>query len=340
MEDVSSPVFVTGKVVLADGSPVSESVGIQSTCSNRRRIETYSDAHGNFSFELKKKSSTMTVQPADMAGDGEDTFSRSSPFQYHSCELQAVLSGFSSETVQLGARLSTSMGAVDAGRIVIRPMGQAQASVLSVTSLAAPDSAKKAMDKAGEQVKKNKIADAEKSLEKAVQVYPRYAAAWTELGRLQYMTHDTAGAQHSFEQAVAADPKYAKPYLGLTELAVDSAHWQTAVDLSGKLLEMNSTYPAAWLFHAVGQYNLQDFDGAEASARNGLKVDPDHHIPRLEHLLGVIRAVKRDYVQAAEHIRAFMKYSTQPSELAEGQRLLTEIEKRSSQANLTPEPQK
>ena len=101
----------------------------------------------------------------------------------------------------------------DVGRIVIHPINGSTDAVLSATSLAAPGSAKKAMDKAREQEKKNKMEDAEKSLQKAVEIYPQYAAAWTELGRLQYANHDTAGAQRSFQQALAADPKYARPYL-------------------------------------------------------------------------------------------------------------------------------
>jgi len=84
----------------------------------------------------------------------------------------------------------------------------------------------------------------------------------------------------------------------------------------------------------------EQFDAAEVSARSGLKVDPDHRVPRLEHLLGLVLAGKKDYVQAAEHMRAFMKYSTQPADLAEGQKMLTEIEKRSAQANLSTESPK
>ena len=182
--------------------------------------------------------------------------------------------------------------------------------------------------------------DAQKSLQKAVEIYPQYAAAWTELGRLQYINHDTVNAQHSFEQALVADAKYAKPYLGLAQLAAASEQWQTDVDLTTKLLALNSGYPAAWLLRAVGQYNLKDFDGAETSVRNGLKVDQDHRVPRLEHLLGLIMAGKRDYVQASEHMRAFLKFSTQSSEIAEGQKQLAEIERRSAQANLAPTPQK
>jgi tetratricopeptide (TPR) repeat protein len=335
--DIDRSVFINGKVVMSDGSPVSESVSIESNCNNRKRIETYTDSHGNFNFELKKKPSFNTVQTADISSYDDQSLSRGNgAFQFQGCELEAVLPGFSSEVVELASHMSSMIENVDIGRIVLHPIGNAGASVLSVTSLKAPNSAKKAMDKARDQEKKNKISDAEKSLEKAVEIYPQYAAAWTELGRLQFGAHDNAAAQHSFEQALAADPKYAKPYLGLAELATQSHNWQSALDLTTKLLAMNSSYPTAWLIHGIAQYNLRDYDGAEASARSGLKIDPEHRVPRLEHLLGLITAGKGDYVQGAEHMRAFLKYATQPSEQAEGQRMLAEIERRSAQANLAP----
>ena len=339
--DRDRSIFVSGKVVMTDGSPVAESVTIESNCGNRKRIETYTDSHGNFSFELKKKSNGMAIQSADISSNGDDAFSKNNDsFQYRNCELEAVLPGFSSNVVQLATSMSSSIESVDVGRIVIHPIGQGGGSVLSVTSLAAPNSAKKAMDKAREEERKNKIQDAEKSLQKAVEIYPQYAAAWTELGRLQYMNKDTANAQHSFEQALAADPKYAKPYLALSQIEVQASHWDKVVELTNKLVALNSSYPAAWLLRAVAQYNLKDYDAAETSVQSGLKADPDHNVPRLEHLLGLLLAGKKDYVQATEHMRAFVKYSAQPAEQAEGQRLLAEIERRSAQANLATTPPK
>ncbi|HSS95614.1 MAG TPA: tetratricopeptide repeat protein, partial [Terriglobales bacterium] len=329
--DTDHPLYISGKVVMADGSPISESVTIESICGGRKRVETYTDSHGSFSFELKKKSSAMAIQGADSSLSNDEGFAKSQgSFAYRDCELQASLPGFTSESVQLAGSMSSMIETTDVGRIVIRPIGGTTSSVLSATSLAAPGPAKKAMDKALDQEKKNKVEDAEKSLQKAVEIYPQYAAAWTELGRLQYAKHDSAGAQHSFQQAVAADPKYAKPYLGLAQLEAQSAHWQNTADLTTKLLALNSNYPMAWLMQGIAQYNLRQFDAAETSVRNGLKTDAEHRVPRLEHLLGLILTGKKDYVQAAEHMRAFVKYSTASAEQTEGQKMLAEIEKRSA----------
>ena len=51
--------------------------------------------------------------------------------------------------------------------------------------------------------------------------------------------------------------------LGLAQLEAQSAHWQNTVDLTNKLLAMNSGYPMAWLLQGIAQYNLQQYDAAE-----------------------------------------------------------------------------
>ena len=57
-----------------------------------------------------------------------------------------------------------------------------------------------------------------------------------------------------------------------------------------------------------------------------MKADIDHRIPRLEYLLGLALAKKNDFAQAAEHIRQFLRSSTNPAEQAEAQAQLAQIE--------------
>lgn len=340
--EMERPVFISGKVVLADGSQISEPAAIETICNSRRRIEAYTDSHGSFSFELKKKSDNQGMQMAENSDFGDGALPKNNNnFQWRNCEVLAVLPGFSSDSVQLVLSAS-SIEATNVGRIVLRPLGNVEGSILSVTTLAAPDDAKKALDKAREQEKKNKLDDARRSLEKAVQIYPQFAAAWTELGRVQHMAHDDVAAKHSYEQSLAADPKYAKPYLGLAQLAVEAHEWQPLVDITSKLLALNSvSFPMAWYLNAAAQYNLQNYEAAETSARSGLKLDSDHRVPRLEYLLGLLLANKRDYAQAAEHMRQFLKISNQPAEVAEAQKQLAQIEQMSANAAIPVEnPQK
>src|SRR5258708_2987161 len=151
--------------------------------------------------------------------------------------------------------------------------------------------------------------------------------AWSELGGLQHLKHDGAAAQHSFDEALGADSKYAKPYLWLAQMAVDSQEWPTVVEVTDKLLALNAAgFPGAWFLNATGHYNLQNFDAAERSAREGMKADVDHHIPRMEYLLGLALAKKADFAPAAEHIRQFLRSTTNPVEQAEAKAQLAQIE--------------
>ncbi len=321
------PVYISGQVILTDGSKISDRVAIQTACGDRKRTETYTDSNGNFSFEVKNRPENLETQTADMSTFGGGTFSgQGSGTAWQGCELRAVLPGFTAQPIMLASAMSRPQS-TNVGKIILKPIANAEGSVLSVTSLAAPDAAKKAFEKAGELEKKNKPDDAQQSLEKAVNLYPQYAVAWNELGRLQYVKHDRAAAQHSFEQAVAADPKYAKPYLWLAQMAVDAQQWPTVVDVTKKLLALNSaSFPGAWFLNATGNYNLQNYDAAEHAAREGMQADVDHRIPRMEYLLGLALAKKNDFAQAAEHIRQFLRSTTNPAEQAEAQAQLAQLE--------------
>ena len=57
-------------------------------------------------------------------------------------------------------------------------------------------------------LKKKKAADAEKNFEKAVEIYPKYAAAWHELGRYRAGQRRRRHGSRIFEQAVKADPEF------------------------------------------------------------------------------------------------------------------------------------
>ena len=56
------------------------------------------------------------------------------------------------------------------------------------------------------------------TLKKAVQLYPGFAEAWLQLGKIQE-TSDPQGAHDSFSKALVADPNFVLPYEQLAALA-------------------------------------------------------------------------------------------------------------------------
>ncbi|MGH9503199.1 MAG: tetratricopeptide repeat protein [Terriglobales bacterium] len=333
--------FLSGKVVLDDGTQLSESATIQTICSGRKQTVAHTDSHGGFSFELGDRSAASTdFSGADVDTMGSTSFGRQPQRNWRECELLAELPGFTSQPVDLNTRLTT-LESADIGRLVLHRVGQVQGFTISATSAMAPKDARKAYEKGHDKADKEKWDEAQPLLAKAVEIYPKYAAAWFELGRVQLHRHDDVQARHSFEQAIAADPKYVNPYRGLAELDAQQKQWQPLVTVTGQLLALNPvSFPDAWLLNALGNYYLNNLPEAEKSARQGMKVDDQHRFPKLEYLLGAILLQKRDYPEAATHIQNYLKVATAPAEIAEAQKQLAEITRLSASAGDPSEDKK
>ncbi|MBI3477978.1 MAG: tetratricopeptide repeat protein [Acidobacteria bacterium] len=329
----NTTIFLSGKVVVEDGSPLTEPAMIQTICRGQRRPETHTDSHGSFSFQFGSRASVTSEIGFDADTPMQSTANaRNERRDLKDCELQASLAGFTSDVLELGARFSGDQSA-DVGRIILHRMANVEGFTISATTAEAPSTARKALEKGQEQEKKAHWDDAQKSLEKAVALYPRFAVAWFELGRVQQQKNDLVAARTSFEQSIAADAKYVNPYHGLMELAHHAEHWKELTDISEKLLALNPvSFPEAWFANAIGHYCLQDFASAEKSARRGLQMDTEHRIPRLEYMLGMALLKKPDYREAAQHLQMFLHLSNKPAEIAEARRHLDEIARLSAAA--------
>jgi tetratricopeptide (TPR) repeat protein len=317
--------ILSGKVVIGDGTTLTEPAAIQTVCKGRKRTETHTDSRGNFSFQFGGSSSS-----SEFAFDADATDERAATGQperrdLQGCELQASLAGFSSDVIQLDGRFSQSDN-VDLGRIALHRLQNVEGLTISATTAMAPDPARKAWEKGRKQAEQGKWDEAQKSLEKAVGIYPNFAAAWSELGQVQIQKNDRAAARQSFEHSIAADSKYINPYLGLAQLALRSRNWVDLTVDSEKVLALNPiSFPDAWFWDSLGHYYLRNLAEAEKSAHRGLEIDSEHRVPKLEYLLGIVLLAKPDYPEAAQHLRTFLSLATKPADIAEAQKQLDEV---------------
>src|SRR4051794_37826384 len=131
-------IFVSGKVVVDDGSVLTESALIQTICRGQKRTETHTDSHGSFSFQFGSRTSMNRDVDYDAETSSNPTPSgRSERRNLQDCELQASLSGFKSEVVQLGGRFSGDENA-DVGRVVLHRLANVDGFTISVTTAQAP----------------------------------------------------------------------------------------------------------------------------------------------------------------------------------------------------------
>ena len=342
------PLFLSGKVSVEDGTPLTDPAMIQSNCHGRIHTEGYTDSKGHFSFQIGSKESNgaSTDQAMDSAPSMVGSNPSTSPMNNTStitsngtsngdlrdCQLQAVLPGFQSQVVELANHLGDFQ--VDVGTITLHRLSQVDGFTVSVTSAQAPANAKKEYDKGRESAKKQKWDAALESFQKATALYPKYAVAWYELGNVQLQRNDSKAARDAFHQAVTADPKFISPYLSLTQMAAHDKNWQEVQDTSAEVLKLNPvSYPQYWMFNAAANYYMQRYDAAEQSATRGLDVDSSHKFPQLEHLMGMILAQKHDYSGATEHLRNYLRLMPTAPDAAAVQKQLGEYEQLSAAAS-------
>ena len=340
---IQRPAYISGKVVMEDGTPPPEPVPLQLICRASPHNIGYTDPKGTFGVDLNNRMSrTMFMDASDSSGayspgsgnsgmnsgGGNGSLPTSGPFgsQFAGCDIQAQLAGFRSDVIHLDAR--HSMDNPEIGTIILHRLANVEGLTISATSQMAPKDAKKAYEKGRNLVQKKKWDEAQKEFEKAVAAYPKYAAAWFELGLIQEDKKDAEGARKSYAQSLAADSKYVNPYLELAGMAMQEQKWQEAADQTDRLLRLNPVdFPRAWMINALANYYLKNFDVAEKSAREGISRDTGHHFPVMHRVLAVILAQRQDYTASAQNLRDYLKFAPNASDLDQVKKQLADVEK-------------
>jgi tetratricopeptide (TPR) repeat protein len=340
-QQMQQPIFITGRVMMEDGTPAANAI-IQRVCSGSTKGEGYTDSRGYFSIQLGAQNGPIIHDasedmggfgsrgafgsPGGMPSGGMNRGSFGMENRFFDCELRAQVAGYRSQTVSLANR--RPMDPPEIGVILLHRLGGSEGTTISAVSLNAPKDARKAYEKAIDSAKKKKLDDAVKNLEKAVQIYPKYAAAWNELGRIQIAKGDAEAAKKSFETAAESDPKFVQPYMERALIEVKGEKWQDVADLTAKVIKLDSfDYPQAHFFNALSNYHLKNMEQAEKSAREAVRLDTRKQYLTTMRLLGVILAQKQDYTGAAEQFKAYLTAAPQAQDAPTVRNQLSQLEK-------------
>jgi len=335
---IQQPIFVSGRVMLEDGTAPTEQVVMQTVCNGIPHSEGYADSKGYFSLELG--SNRGVIQDAsEYSSSGSNMGALTggtSPFgggnmsgdrKYMGCDLQGKLAGYRSQSVSLSGR--RPMDDPNVGTILMHRMGgQEEGITVSMVSLAAPKDAKKAYDKGMDAVKKKKFEDAQNNFEKAVERYPKYALAWYELGRLRMSQDQFDIARGSFGEAIKADPKFVLPYVSLAYLELQAKRWQQLVEVTEKTIKLDPfDYPQSYFFNSVAHFNMRELEEAEKSALQAERLDTRNEFPQLHHLLGMVLADRKDWDGAASRFRNYLKLSPKAENADAVRKQLSQVER-------------
>jgi tetratricopeptide (TPR) repeat protein len=306
---------LTGKFVMEDGTVPPDRVRVELVCNSFPRPQGWSDAKGNFSVQLGSTNPDESFDltygtPSERSPGGAGSITAPSavetiPKDLTGCELRGALLGYSSTSVPLTAH--RRFDSPDVGAVVLHRLANVEGQTISATGAAAPDSARKSLDKAMEALKKKSLDEAQKELKKAVEIYPAYASAWFQLGRVQESRSRWADAADAYRKSIAADAKYLYPYERLYLVTAHQEQWPEVREVTAKAIHLDPVdFPRAYYFNAIANLNLNDMDVAEKSAREAVRLDLATN-PRAGYVLGVILARKQAYSEAADLLRAYLK---------------------------------
>ncbi|MGD0295712.1 MAG: tetratricopeptide repeat protein [Bryobacteraceae bacterium] len=327
-------IYFSGDVALEDGSKPPEAVLIQRVCKGVARDETWTDSRGRFSFKVTANGTdTSTADSAQATPDkdlskpiGNSTY-YSSPITaaLRDCEVQAVLAGFWSERVSIAVK--NILDDTKIGRLTLHPMSPGQALTVSVTTLSAPTNARKAYDKGVLAVHEQRWDAASGEFTKAVAAYPKFAAAWFELGLLRQNKNDLAGAADAWKEALKSDAKYVRPYEGLTALSERQQNWADVEKYSHDWIQLDAEdFPAAYLYNAVASARLDKVEQAEHAAREGIRIDKERKIARLSYVLALLLMQKHEYSESAKFLRTYLELAPNAKDAAIVREELAKIE--------------
>jgi tetratricopeptide (TPR) repeat protein len=314
------PIFLAGKVVFDDASPLNADIGIQRVCGANVRTEAHTDSKGRFSFQLGNKSSAA-VSEADSSqadyegsnsraqdsgfGDTNRLGNRTSETALWGCELRASYPGYRSDSVSLDGR--RSLDDPNVGTIILHRLSNVQGTTISITTAEAPKAAQKNFEKALQAERKGNLDEAEKHLLAATGEYPKYALAWFTLGQLQQGRNKLDDARKSYIAAAEADRKYVSPYDQLARLAALEGKWEEAANYSKQAIELNPVeFPSSFWYNTLANYNLNKPTDALRSAQALLKLDTSHRYPETNRILAEIALHSNDYAAAAGYLRAYL----------------------------------
>lgn len=318
--------FFYGKVAMADGTALPTQVVIERVCGGSPRPQAYADARGDFSFQVGQTQDMMPDATSSASnGIGQTRATPQLNALPFACDLRASLPGYRSDVISLANR--RTLDDPNVGTIYLHRLANVEGLTTSATSALAPKEAKKAFEKGIEAAKKSKVDEAQADFQKATGLYPRYASAWFELGRVFEQREHIPEARDAYAKSIAADSKFINPYERLYLLSLKEQKWEDVAQTTDKIMRLNPyDFPKAVYYNAVANLQLGKFGAAEKSAREAASMESASQNPRIQYVLGVALANKQDFKGAAECLRTYLK-SDSVQDRERVTKMLADIEK-------------
>jgi Ca-activated chloride channel family protein len=281
-----STIFLHGKVTMEDGSPPPKMAVLERWCSDKPAPDNvaYTDKNGQFTWKM------------DFDVNAE-----------HRCNLRAVLAPY--QSTQYTIPDMNVFSDPNLPPLVLSQRSTSPEADIFDASTRVPANAQGAWNRAQIAARAGRWAEAERSLNAAVQAAPKFARGWNALAAILERENKPSEAWKDYKLAMEADPKLLSAYAAVGRLSIEVKDWDNAAQVSGELIQRDGqgVYPEARLIQAMARYQLKDLDGSVASAAEAIRLDTKHKLPAAEYVIGVSLGAKGDFDTARQHLNRYLE---------------------------------
>lgn len=294
---------IRGKLLLSSGQEVDERIEVRLEGSGSQMINSvYTDSIGNFEFRnLQPGSYYIAVN-----GDG---------FQPARQLVEVFGTG--------GGVTNVSMFIEPANRerpAAAKGVDAADPDIIDISQMKEnfPKKAVQNYDKAAEEIKKGRDANAIKLLEETVQIAPKFFRAHLDLGLLYQKARRFEDAQKMYKSSQEISPKNVQSLINLGSLYIQEgdAHQKEGRDVVGKFLDqaldtleaavkLNPRSSIAYYYLGSANFKSSFLEEAEAAFKTAEKLDPDMSIARL--MLANIYAMMNKLNDAVRYLDVYLQ---------------------------------
>jgi hypothetical protein len=349
--------FLRGRVATDDGTPVPYDVLVERVCNARVRQQVYATSRGDFSMELGSRADSFldaSGDPTSQSGvAGKDPVMGISRRELWNCELRASTSGFHDGVISL-VELDVFGSNIDVGAIVVQRASKIEGMTLSATPYKAPRDARRAYEKGLEAERNGRLADARQYFEKAVEIYPKYANAWFQLGAVLQNLAQKESARTAYTHATTIDSKFLPPYLSLASMAYEAEDWTQVLNLTNHVLDLDPLnyanvtgyildldpldYAEAYFYNSAANYKLNKIEDAEKSGLKAERLDVRPRFPQLHLLLAEIFARKNNYATAISETKIYLELAPHAKDADQVREQLAKLEKLNGSVSTSEKP--
>jgi tetratricopeptide (TPR) repeat protein len=179
--------------------------------------------------------------------------------------------------------------------------------LVSARQLAIPDRAKRAYMDAQKKLTKRDVDAALADLKRAVDIAPRFAEAWNNLGTVSYQTQNYTAAEEYFRRALLEDPDSYAPLVNLGGVLINLGKLDEAwkYNVYAVLKRPGDALANAQL--GMTYMQLRKLELAEKYLKEARRIDPAHFSHPQIHLAAIYAATDRKPL-AAEQLEEFLRY--------------------------------